>query len=152
MSEDNREDSLLEIYERIKVNKDLLGLVSFRRTPTEPVDAVNMPCVFMLEGADSIIEYSSRSSVGYPVRRTLEVTLELITTKDVDIKSKLRALRRAVFAERDSDPVAYNPRLLPKGRTGVINESRTEGPTGYGLQDVLGMNLVLDLVYTDAII
>jgi hypothetical protein len=153
MSEDNREDSLLEIYERIKVNKDLLGLVSFRRTPTEPVDAVDMPCVFMLEGADSIIEYSSRSSVGYPVRRTLEVTLELIVSKskngDTDIKSKLRALRRAVFAERDSDPVAYNPRLLPKGRTGVINESRTEGPTGYGLPDILCMSLVLDLVYTD---
>ena len=152
----NREDSLLEIYERIKAKRVSLGLTSFKRTPTEPIVDSDMPCVFMLEGNDSIIEYSSRDSLGYPLRRTLEVTLELVTSNSVDIKSKLQDLRRAVFAERNTDltaPAVYNPRLLStNGNVGFIRESRTIGPTGYGLQDILGVSLVLDLVYTDAMI
>ena len=149
---DNREDALLEIYERIKAKRTSLGLTSFKRTPTEPIVAKDMPCVFMLEGPDNIIEYSARDSMGYPVRRTLEVTLELVTSKDVNIKTKLRDLRKAVFAERDTDPFVYNPRLVPKGQTGFIQENRTEGPSGYGLQDIIGMSIVFDLIYTDEII
>lgn len=149
---DSREEALLEIYERIKAKRVALGLTSFKRTPTEPIEAKHMPCVFMLEGPDNIIEYSGRSGMGYPVRRTLEVTLELVTTEDDNIKTKLRALRRVVFAEKGTDPAVYNPRLVPKGQTGFIQEARTEGPTGYGLQDVLGMSLVLDLVYVDTMI
>lgn len=149
---DNREDALLEIYERIKEKRGSLGLTSFKRTPTEPIVAKDMPCVFMLEGSDNIIEYSSRGSMGYPVRRTLEVTLELVTNSSVDIKSKLRDLRKVVFAERNVDPPVYNPRLVSSGQTGFISENRTEGPSGYGLQDVLGMSLILDLVYTDDIL
>jgi len=149
---DNREDALLEIYERIKAKRTSLGLTSFKRTPTEPIVAKNMPCVFMLEGPDNIIEYSARDSMGYPVRRTLEITLELVTSNDVDIKSKLREIRRVVFAERNTDPPVYNPRLVPDGQVGFIQENRTEGPSGYGLQDVLGMSLVFDLVYTDNVI
>jgi len=150
--DNNREDALQEIYERIKVKRISLGLTSFKRTPTEPIVEKDMPCVFMLEGPDNIIEYSSRGNMGYPVRRTLEVTLELVTNSNIDIKSKLRDLRKAVFAERDIDPPVYNPRLVDVGQTGFISENRTEGPSGYGLQDILGMSLVLDLVYTDDII
>jgi hypothetical protein len=148
----NREDSLLEIYERIKEKRISLGLTSFKRTPTEPIIEKDMPCLFMLEGPDNIIDRSGRSNIGYPVRRVLEVTLELVTTKDVDIKSKLRDLRKAVFTERGSNPAVYNPRLVPTGQTGFIQENRTDGPTGYGLHDVLGMSLILDLIYTDDIL
>ncbi len=148
---DNREDALTELYERIKENRMDLGLVSFKRTPTNPISDANMPCVVMLEGTDSIVAHSSKNSVGYPVRRALEVTLELITTKDIAIKTVLRDLRRIVFTERGTDPPVYSARLLPADRTGFIQESRTEGPTGYGLPNVLGMSLVLDLVYTDEI-
>lgn len=147
----NREDALIEIYNRIKDKRLDLGLVSFKRTPTEPIDEPDLPCVFMLEGIDKIIDYSSRSNIGYPVKRSLEITIELVTTKSVDIKTKMRELRKIIFAERETDPFIYNPRLLPEGRVGFIQESRTEGPTGYGLKDILGMNLVLDLVYSDDI-
>ena len=149
---DNREDSLLELYERIKVNREDLGLASFKRTPTVPIADTNMPCVVMLEGTDNIVAHSSKNSAGYPVRRALEVTLELITTKDTNIKTMLKDLRRIAFTERGTDPPAYSARLVPKERTGFIQESRTEGPTGYGLPNVLGMSLVLDLVYTDDVI
>ncbi len=145
----NREDSLQEIYERIKANRVELGITTFKWSPTEPISADDMPCCIMLEGIDNVVAHGSKDSAGYPLRRALEVKLELITTSVVDIKTLLRDLRRIVFTERDSDPSIYNARLVSKGRTGFINENRTEGPTGYGLPDVLGMSLVLDLVYTD---
>jgi len=145
----NREEALLELYERIKVNRVELGLATFKRTPTEPINDSDMPCIIMIEGSDSILVPNSRNTSGYPVRRLLEVTLELITTSVTDIKKTLRDLRRIVFTERDTDPPIFNARLLPDGRTGLIQENRTEGPTGYGLPDVLGMSLVLDLVYND---
>jgi len=149
---DNREDSLLELYERIKVNRVALGLVSFKRSPTVPIKEAEMSCLVMLEGVDNIVAHSSKNSAGYPVRRALEVTLELMTPKDIDIKAVLRDLRRIVFTERGTDPPVYSARLVPDDRTGFIQESRTEGPTGYGLPGVLGMSLVLDLVYTDEIL
>ena len=145
----NREDGLLEIYERIKSNRTELGLTSFKRTPTEPINDKDMPCLIMLEGNDNIVTHSSKTNAGYPVRRALEVTLELITSKSTDIKAMLRNLRKVVFTERGSDPPFYNARLFSDGRPALIQENRTEGPNGYGLPDVLGMRLVLDLVYTD---
>lgn len=149
---DNREDALVEIYERVKANRVDIGLKSFKRTPTNPVDDGDLPCLFMLEGADLIVNSSSKTNTGYPVRRALEVKLELVTDGDTDIKTMLRNLRRIVFTKRDTDPALYDAKLLPDNRTGSISESRTEGPDGYGLPNVLGMTLVLDLVYTDAIL
>jgi len=149
MSYDNREDALLELFERIKANYIDLGLVSFKRTPTVPIDDEDMPCLFMMEGTDNIIEHSSKNNSGYPVRRALEVTLELVTAKSFDIKAAVKDLRRVVFTERGTDPAVFNAKLVPKGRVGFIQENRTDGPTGYGLPNILGMSLVLDLVYTD---
>ena len=144
-----REDALLELYTRIKANKTEIGLKSFKRTPTEPINDKDMPCLVMLEGNDNIMSHSSKNNTGYPVRRALSVTLELITTKKTDIKTMLRILRKVVFTERGSDPPFYNARLFLDGRAALIQENRTEGPNGYGLPDVLGMSLVLELVYSD---
>ena len=149
---DNREDSLLEIKARIAANRGDLEIASFKRTPTSPISDEDMPCIVMLEGDDKITDFSKRSNAGYPVRRALEVTLELITTKETDIKAKLKDLRRIVFTQRDTDPPIFNSRLVPEGRIGFIQESGTLGPTGYGLPGILGMNLVLDLVYTDDVL
>lgn len=140
----NRENGLLEIYERIKEDRTIIGLTSFKRTPTNPIQEEDMPCLFMLEGTDNIIKHSSRANTGFPVRRALEVTLELVTIKSTDIKSMYRKLRTSVFTSRTTG--VFNSRVAEDA---FINESRTEGPTGYGLPDVLGMSLVLDLVYTD---
>jgi hypothetical protein len=147
-----REEALLEIYERIKEKRVSLGLTSFKRTPSKPIDDSQMPCVFMLEGIDRVIDYSSRNSVGYPLKRSLEVTLELVVKSSVDIKDKLRELRRVIFTERGTIPGVLNPKLVPEGKVGFIQENRTEGPTGYGIDDILGMDLVLDLIYIDDVI
>lgn len=142
----NREDALVEIYNRIKSKRVSLGIKTFKRTPTEPIVQENLPCIFMLEELDTVITHSKRNATGYPARRVLEVVLELVTDKDTNIKTLYRDLRSTIFTVQDSDPPVYTPKLANES---FINENRTEGPTGYGLPDVLGMRLVLDLVYTD---
>lgn len=136
----------MEIFERIKDNRVGLGLTTFRRTPTAPIREEDLPCVFMFEESDNIIEHSKRSKTGYPAKRVLEVVLEIVATRDTDVKQLFIELRKTVFKVRESDPPVYNPIVA---NNTFINENRTEGPTGYGLQDVLGMRLVLDLIYTD---
>lgn len=143
----NRENALLEIYERLKLNRESLGIITFKRIPTTPVTEEELPCIFMSEEADTVIEHSKRNKTGYPARRVLEVGIEIVVAKNsVDIKQLFMDVRRVVFTKRGSDPVEYNPILAENC---FINENRTEGPTGYGLPDVVGMRLVLDLVYTD---
>ncbi len=141
-----REAGLTEIYNRIKDNRTIIGVKSFKRTPTNPISESDMPCIFMLEGIDNIITPSTRNATGYPARRILEVIFELVTTEKTDIKTMYRAMRAAVFTQRGSDPVTFNPRL---DENVFIGENRTEGPIGYGLPDILAMRLILDLVYTD---
>jgi hypothetical protein len=143
---DNKEYGLVEIYERIKANKDELGLVSFKRNPTKPVDQSLMPSVVMIEDVDNIIKRSDRSKTGYPARRVAEIVIEIVVTADTDVKALYQELRRVVFMKRDTDPAVYDPCVADNV---FINENRTEGPSGFGLPDVTGMRLVLDLVYTD---
>ncbi len=142
----NREEGLIEIYERIKVNRKDMGIVTFKRTPTTPVKNEDLPCIFMIEGVDNIFDRSSRGTTGYPAKRILEVTLELVTDGDTNIRQLYSDLRRAVFSTIGSDPVVYDSVIA---KNTFINENRTEGPIGYGLPDILSMSLVLDLVYVD---
>ncbi len=141
-----REEGLQEIFERVKLNRTTLGLKAFKRTPTEPINDNQMPCIFMHEGIDKVVEHSSRHKVSYPVKRVMIVTLELVTNKSTDIKELYRNVRRIVFTQRGTDPPITNPVIANQT---FISENRTEGPTGYGLPDVLGMSLVLDMFYID---
>ena len=141
-----REDGLLEIHARLKAKRVDMGVKTFVRTPTKAATQDQLPCIFMLEETDVIISHSKRNGSGYPCQRALEVVLELAVGKETDIKELYREVRKVVFTERDSDPPVFNPKVTMKS---FINENRTEGPTGYGLPDVVGMRLVLDLVYTD---
>lgn len=145
---ENRELGLLEIKARIKSDRVTLGLTSFKRTPTRPSSDEDLPCVFMLEGIDTIFKRASRNKLGYPAQRSLEVTIELVVSKIAtpDIKSLFLELRKTVFKVRDTDPVVYSPIIADNV---FINENRTEGPIGYGLPDIKVMRLVLDLIYTD---
>ena len=93
----------------------------------------------MVEGIDSIVEYSSRTPTGYPARRMLEVTLEIISDKKTDIKTLFREVRSVVFS---------GGVVVADDKT-IIKEVRTEGPTGYGLPGVLGIRLILFLMYKD---
>lgn len=138
--QDNREIGLLAIYNRIKAAKTAATLVvkTFKRSPTEPIDASNLPCIFMIEGVDEIVKASNRNPLGYPAGRELEVTLEIVSSTTTDIKQLYRDVRLAVF--KDGATVTKNT---------FIRESRTEGPTGYGLPDILGIRLILLLSYMD---
>lgn len=137
---DYREQALLELKARVVALKSTIGLKSFERTPSTPVDGKYLPCVYMHEGIDSVETNSSRGVFGFPRRRTLEVEFEVIVNKqEVDIKSTMRNVRSAVFG---STPA------LAGGKVS-IQEIRTEGPTGYGLPDVAGMSLVLAMRYVE---
>ncbi len=135
---DNRENGLETIYNRIYAGREELGLKAFKRSPTKPIDEKYIPCVFMIEDVDEVTEISSRGKLGYPMRRQLEVVLEIVTDRSYDIKKLYREVRSVVLA---GDPVVADNTF--------IREIRTEGPTGYGLPDVLGMRLVLAMFYTD---
>lgn len=142
----NRENALLEIYERLKENRISLGIATFKRIPTQPITEDDLPCIFMSEETDNVIEYSKRNKTGYPAKRVLEVGIEIIASREINIKQLYSDIRRVVFAKRGTDLTEFNPNL---DSNTFIHENRTEGPTGYGLPDVVGMRLVLDLVYID---
>ncbi len=133
----NREAGVQEIYNRIKAARHTLGIAACKRTPTKPITEYKMPCVFIIEGVDIVLKDNSRNPLGYPSRRQLEVILEIIVERDVDIRALYTGIRSAVLSDAT---VAKNT---------FVMEIRTEGPSGYGLPDVSGMNLVLALTYTD---
>ena len=145
---DNREVGLVEIYNRIKAEREALGLVAFKRTPTRPSQIDQCPCVFMIEGIDSIVKYSARNTLGYPCTRVLDVSLELVVDKRAtpNIKSLMREVRKSVFKEIGSNPPVYSGIFADNL---FINENRMEGPIGYGLPDIKVMKFVLDLTYID---
>ena len=144
----NREAGLLEIKARISAEREQMGLKSFKRTPTRPAQSKDCPCIFMLEGVDDIIKRGSRNQFGYPAQRNLEVIIELVVNKKEtpNIKNLFLELRKSVFKIIDSNPAQYTAKIAENV---FINESRTEGPIGYGLPDMKTMRLVLDLIYTD---
>jgi len=133
-----REAALGVIYQRVKAQREALGLQSFIRTPTLPIDQSKLPCIYMDEGVDEVGEISSRYPAGYPSRRKMEVILEMVVSKGYDIKQLYRNVRNVVFTGG-----------VNVADDSFIREIRTEGPTGYGLPDVIGMRLVLALFYTD---
>ena len=134
-----REEGLVEIHARLVAARDTIGLKGLKRSPTTPIDEKYLPCVFIIEDTDIIMKESGRSSHGYSTKRLLEVTLEMIASKESDIKLLYRVVRSAVFEGG----------IIVADNNTFIREIRTEGPTGYGLPDVLGMRLVLALSYTD---
>lgn len=143
---DNREEGLVEIHERFKAKKDDIGLVAFRRNPTQPLDPNQLPVGIMLEDVDTVVKASSKTSFGYPARRVLEVNLELICNeKHHDIKSVYKEFRKAVFMDRGM----FEKVNVKVADNTFISENRCEGPYPYGVPNLLGMRLILNLIYTD---
>jgi len=135
----NREDAIVAVVQRLTDARVSLGLQKLKRSPTTPINKDHLPCIFIVEDVDEIIKHSTRGVLGYPCRRVLEIVLEIITDNSYDIKNLYRQVRSTVLA---NNPVVADDSF--------IRELRTEGPTGYGLPDVLGMKLVLALTYTDS--
>ncbi len=144
-----RELGLEEIYQRLKVAYEGIGIKYFRRNPTKAVGSDKFPALFMDEGVDSIVEYNSRTPHGYPARRACEVIMEINTTADMDIRVLYGKVRKALFTKRDTpegEPPVYTPVIA---KNVFFREVRTEGPSGVDIPDVLIMSLVVELVYTD---
>lgn len=132
-----REDSIVEVERRIKEAREALGLTTCKRVPTSAITSAHCPAVLLVEGEDVILKKSSRGVQIYPARRNLELILEIITLIGYDVKKLYRDVRSIVFV----NPVVAD--------NCIIEEIRTEGPSGYDLPDIKGMRMVISLTYTD---
>lgn len=143
-----RIDACVEIFERIKANKEVIGLKTFRKTPTSQAKIEEMPICFMVYGKDSIIKKSSRSS-SFKNRsgdmRSVEVILELVANKTDDVFAIFEKVRETVL--EDIHPLKNLDGSIDT--TTFMIEDRTEGPIGYGLPDIEAMIFVINLVYLD---
>lgn len=134
-----RKEILDVLIERIKQNRSTLHVKTLKHNPTSPFISTDLPGVFLYEGVDNILKYSSGTPLGYPVFRECEITLEIITDSRYDLLTMYRGVRSVVL---NSD--------LPSLQKGsLLREKFSEGPTGYGVPDVLGMRLVMSLTYSD---
>ena len=145
-----RESGLEEMYQRLKVAYQDIGITYFRRNPTKAVGPEKFPALFMNEGVDSVMEYNSRNAHGYPARRSCEVIFEINVDKTKnDIREIYGKVRKALFTSRDTvdgDPPVYTPII---SKNVFFRENRTEGPSGVDIPDILIMALVVELIYTD---
>jgi len=152
---DKRDEGIAEIKDRLKVRKDVIGLVFFKDTPSGEIDPENTPSVLMLEGNDRIVKPSTRNNSGYPATRAAEITLEcIVNSKDTSPRMFCKDVRKAIFLDKEADFLTTNESDINiHVAEGVfIREDRTEGPFGYGLPNINGMRLVIDLVYDDNIL
>ena len=132
-----REIGLEVLYQRVKIARRSLGIKTFKRSPTRPVQEDDLLCIFMSEGSDKIVTPNSRNYLGYPARRELEVVFELINVYSFDMRAFYSRFRRVVLSDA----------ILSEGV--FVREVRANGPMGYNTPNVSGMQLVLSMTYTD---
>jgi len=134
---ENREAGLQVLYNRIKDARIELDIKTFRRTPSVPVEHDDLLCVFMTEGIDRIVKPHSRDWLGYPARREVEIILEMISVDTYDIRAFYTRFRRvALSSAKLSDDC-------------IVREVRAVGPSGYHAPNVIGIQLVCAMTYTD---
>jgi len=139
--------AMQEIKDRFYEKKNDLGLLYLKDTPSGEIDPDQTPAILLTSGTDSIGKYSNRSDHGYPAQRILEVSIEaIINSRDIDVVDFFKNVRKTAFIGRGTNPEIVDIQVAD----GVfIRENRSEGPFGYGLPNMIGMRLVLDLLYTD---
>lgn len=142
---DLREAGIAELIARLKARKAELGIVKFIETPSGEVDPEKVPAVLLQEGIDQIDKYSNRGKSGYPAARILEVVFECVVDSRVtSARTFCKNVRRALFLDKSEDVI--NVMLTSEV---FIRETMMEGPFGYGLPNINGIKLVLNLHYTD---
>lgn len=153
MAEDFREISLDEIESRIVRDKDILGLVSMNRNSNNPIGKQSVPAIYMFEGRDVIENYTQRDPLGYPLRRHLEINIEIVAKADrkaKGVKKLLSLVRRSVFCDRtgEGENMVWTPKPLV-AKNSLIRELRIKGPGTYEVPELVGIKLVVGLWYTD---
>lgn len=135
---EKREEGLQVLYNRIKDARTELGISTFKRTPSSPIEERDLLCVFMSEGTDRITKPSSRHPLGYPARREVEIVFELINVESFDIRSFFTQFRKKILSSGNLTEDCF------------VREVRAVGPMGYRtLTNVVGMQLILAMSYTD---
>lgn len=145
-----RDKSLTNIYERIKRDRDQLGLKSLMWSKNTTIEKDNIPVVFMFEGKDIIKKYDSRNKIGYPARRELEVEIE-IAAKDKDsLWDIYQKTRRAIFCTREDsiESIIWTPNNVVE-RNSFIMEIRTNELVTYKDPTAIGISLIVGLSYVD---
>lgn len=134
----NREAGMLVLYNRIKDSKESLGISTFRRTPSIPVELDDLLCIYMVAGVDRIIKPVSRNPLGYPARREVEIVMELINLDSFDFITFYTSFRSAVLTSSKLTDDCF------------VRETRTVGPVSYNhIANVVGMQMILAMSYTD---
>lgn len=132
-----KENAIVEMAGWLKAAKTALGLDTVARTPSSPVDNDRFPAVFIHEGDDAIIKYSS-TRTGYPVVRRADVVFEMWAGKSVDIRALHQAIRTLLFSSRLTTAECD------------IRETKTFGPFNGGIPHTRTMQLIIGLTYKDA--
>lgn len=151
--EDYREQALDEIENRLIRDREILGLKGLYRNSNNPIKKDNVPLIYIFEERDVVEHYTQRDALGYPLRRHLEVEIEIVAKSDKNakgIKQLLNLVRRSVFCDRSGDSGNYiftpNPLVAPSS---IIKELRTKGPGTYEVPELVGIKLVVGLWYVD---
>jgi len=139
---DNRELGVVEVYDRLKPLFASYPLKRLDRTPADPAEKDDMPCIFLMEGEDPIIKYSTRNFIGYPVKRVLQLFVEVWETAESGDNAQVRLLyqeaRKAILANKGQLFIGT-----------VIRESNLFGPFNLGVPGTVAMRTTFELVYKD---
>lgn len=147
---DEREQAILEIIARLTDNRVEIGLATLKRVPLlNPIDSKDYPCLLLIENEDKIEKKSSSGICGYPMRRQLELVLELVARHGVDVKAMMRLIRRAIVT---GTTVTGSPPLPVPNSDAFILESYIAGPTNFNIPDTIGMQLAFSLHYKDELL
>lgn len=131
---DNREAAIVEIEQRVRAA--IPSHAFFKRCPTAKPPQGRYPAIFILEGDDKVVSRSSNSWNGYPLRRELDVTVEIWCAEGAGIKEMIKQARNGIFEDK-----------LPAGAT--AKETKTYGPFNSGMPGVEAMQLTVAVSYTD---
>lgn len=142
---DSREIAVNELIARLQARKEEIGLVKFLETPSGEIDPDKLPAILLEEGTDQINTHSNRTKSGYPSKRMLELSFEcVVDVRSTNIRDFCKSVRRALFLDKEVDQVD-----VQLSDDVFMIEDKMEGPFGYGLPNVNGMRLILNLFYTD---
>jgi len=132
-----------EIYRRLSLVKASYPLTKLLLTPDQPITAtVDAPGALILEAEDSIVERAYKTFLGYPVKRQLEVVVELWDRTTGNIRTLYSACRQAILVQ----PNVQNGVLL---QNVFVREEKTYGPFNLGNPGVLGFRVVFIMNYYD---
>ena len=146
---DYRELGISEIKNRIIADRDILNINVIKRNSNDPVDKSMVNAIYIFEGKDIITDHSSKTFLGYPAKRMLELEIEMIAENNRDgksIKSLYQNLRKTILCSKDGETYVPNPIVAENT---IIRELRSFGPGLYNTPNLIGMKMILGLYYID---